>query len=322
MKYLVTGGAGFIGSNIAHGLLDRGESVRIIDNFSTGKRANIADIEDKVELIDGDIRDFWVVREAVEGVDYILHQAALPSVPRSIKNPLSCNQVNIDGTLNLLECARQASIKRFVMASSSSVYGDTPELPKHEDMPTNPLSPYAVTKLTCEKYCRLYFDLYGLETVCLRYFNIFGPRQDPQSEYAAVIPKFIKAFLKGKQPVVYGDGEQSRDFTYITNAVASNLLATQAPAAPGKYYNIACGSQFTLNQMLDILRGIIDIDIQAQYTPPRKGDIVHSFANIDRARAELDYDPDVKFEDGLRKTVEWFVKQMHNDTPVSGIKFG
>lgn len=306
MKYLITGGAGFIGSNIAHRLLEMGESVKIIDNFSTGFRHNVAEIEDRVELIDGDIRDFWTVREAVEGVDYVLHQAALPSVPRSVKNPLTSNSVNIDGTLNLLEASKQAGVKRFVMASSSAVYGDTPELPKREDMPTDPLSPYAVTKLANEKYCKVFYDLYGLETVCLRYFNIFGPRQDPNSEYAAVIPRFILAMLEAKQPVVFGDGEQSRDFTFVDNAVQANLLAVTSETAPGRYYNIACGARYTLNALLDRLRHIIGSDVEAKYTAPRPGDILHSFADISPAKQALDYNPEVDFEAGLKKTVKWF----------------
>jgi len=320
MKYLITGGAGFIGSNLAHEILKKGDEVRIIDNFSTGRRINIADIEDRIELIDGDIRDFWTVKDAVDGIDYILHQAALPSVPRSVANPLTSNSVNIDGTLNLLEAAKQSGVKRFVMASSSSVYGDTPELPKHEAMWTDPLSPYAVTKLTDEKYCKVFHELYGLETVCLRYFNIFGPRQDPKSEYAAVIPKFINAMLAKKQPVVFGDGEQSRDFTFIDNAVQANLLATTAAAAPGKYYNIACGARFTLNQLLEMLRSILNVDVQAKYTPTRQGDILHSYADIARAREDLGYDPKIMFEDGLKKTVEWFSAIFNSQTPVGGIR--
>jgi len=320
MKYLVTGGSGFIGSNIAHELVKRGEDVRVIDNFSTGNKVNIAEIENRIELIDGDIRDFWTVQEAVAGVDYVLHQAALPSVPRSISNPLTSNSVNIDGTLNLLEASKSAGVKRFVMASSSSVYGDTPALPKREDMPTDPLSPYAITKLANEKYCKVFYELYGLETVCLRYFNIFGPRQDPKSEYAAVIPRFITALLNGRQPVVYGDGEQSRDFTFVSNAVDANLLATTAAIKPGRYYNIACGAQYTLNDLLDMLREIIGTDIEAKYTPPHPGDIKHSFADISLARKELGFDPKVDFKAGLKKTVEWFAKLQASQTPSGGIK--
>jgi UDP-glucose 4-epimerase len=296
-----------------------GEKVRVIDNFSTGSKVNLAEIENRLELIEGDIRDFWTVREAVDGVDYVLHQAALPSVPRSVKNPLTSNSVNIDGTLNLLEASKQAEVKRFVFASSSSVYGDTPELPKREDMWPDPLSPYAVTKLACEKYCKVFYELYGLETVSLRYFNIFGPRQDPASEYAAVIPKFISALLSDKRPVVFGDGEQSRDFTFIDNAVQANLLATTSPPAPGKFFNIACGAQFTLNDLLKLLREIIGTDTEAEYTPPRPGDILHSYADITRAREGLEYSPKVDFENGLRKTVEWFAALRNSQTPVGGI---
>lgn len=322
MKYLVTGGAGFIGSNIAHEIINRGEQVRIIDNFSTGFRSNLTEIQDSIELIDGDIRDFWTVREAVEGIDYILHQAALPSVPRSISNPLTSNSVNIDGTLNLLEAARQANVGRIVMASSSAVYGDTPVLPKHEEMKLNPLSPYAITKLTNEEYCRVYYELYGLETVCLRYFNIFGPRQDPNSQYSAVIPKFIAALQADQPPVVYGDGEQSRDFTYIANTVSANLLATTSASAPGNVYNIACGGQFTLNSLLDTLREIIGVDTKAKYDPTRKGDILHSFADISKAKNDLKYKPGISFKEGLEKTVEWFVNKSNSETPTGGIKIG
>jgi nucleoside-diphosphate-sugar epimerase len=308
MHYLVTGGGGFIGSNIVHELVKRGDKVRVIDNFSTGRKINLEGLEGRVDIIDGDIRDFWTVMEAVGGVDIILHQAALPSVPRSVNNPLTSNTVNVDGTLNLLEAARRSKIKRFVIASSSSVYGDTPELPKHEGMALNPLSPYAVTKLANEKYCQVFYQLYGLETVCLRYFNIFGPRQDPDSQYAAVIPKFIFALQAGKKPVVFGDGEQSRDFTYVANAVEANLKAAVSDKAPGNVYNVACGGQFTLNTLLDMLRDIIGVDTEAVYDPPRKGDILHSFADIRRAEKDLGYDPKTDFKEGLKKTVDWFKK--------------
>ncbi len=307
MHYLVSGGAGFIGSNIAVELVRRGEKVRIIDNFSTGHRENLAEIESSIEVIDGDIRDFWTVSEAVDGIDYILHQAALPSVPRSVANPLTSNSVNIDGMINLMEAAKKAGVKRFVYASSSSVYGDTPELPKHEGMALNPLSPYAVTKLTNEKYAKVFYELYGLQTVGLRYFNIFGPRQDPNSEYSAVIPKFIKALKANKAPVIYGDGEQSRDFTFVDNAVQANLKAALAPeGAVGKAYNIACGARFTLNELVDELKGIMGVDVTPKYDPPRQGDIKHSYADVDRAKADLSYDPKVDFKSGLLKTVEWF----------------
>ncbi|NOY88111.1 MAG: SDR family oxidoreductase [FCB group bacterium] len=310
MKYLITGGAGFIGCNIAAYLIEKGEQVRILDNFSTGKKDNIEPLKDKIEIIDGDIRDYWTVTQAVEGIDYVLHQAALPSVPRSVKNPLTSNEVNVNGTLNLLEAAKNAQVKKFVMASSSSVYGESEELPKHEKMRPSPLSPYAVTKLTDEYYLKVYWELYGFPTVALRYFNIFGSKQDPQSEYAAVIPKFITSLLTGKQPVVFGDGEQSRDFTYIDNCVQANILAATNDKIVGDYFNVACGAQYTLNQMLDILRKIIGTDIQAKYAPPRGGDIKHSFATIDKLR-QFGYQPTVDFEEGLKRTVAYYQKKLN-----------
>ena len=305
MKYLVTGGAGFIGSNIAAQLLKRGESVRILDDFSTGRRENLKPLEGKVEIIEGDIRNLATSEKAVIGIDYVLHQAALPSVPRSVKDPLTSNAVNVDGTLNLLEAARKAGVKKFVMASSSSVYGESEELPKHEGMRPAPLSPYAVTKLTNEYYLKIYWELYRFPTVALRYFNIFGPNQDPKSEYAAVIPRFITDLLSGRQPVVFGDGEQSRDFTYIDNCVQANLLAATNDNMVGDYYNVANGDQYTLNQMLEILREIIGCDIQAKYDPPREGDILHSYASIDKIR-KFGYEPTVDFAEGLRRTVQFF----------------
>jgi UDP-glucose 4-epimerase len=322
MKYLITGGAGFIGSNIAHELVKRGEEVRIIDNFATGRKINIEPILEKVELVDGDIRDFWTVSEAVEGVDYVLHQAALPSVPRSVKNPLTSNAVNIDGTLNILEASRQAEVKRVVAACSSSVYGESEILPKIETMKTDPLSPYAVTKLAGEEYLKVYYRLYGLETVSLRYFNIFGPRQDPNSKYSAVIPLFIKAVLSGKQPLIYGDGEQSRDFTYIGNAVSANLKACEAPNAPGNTYNVACGERFTLNQILEILGEIVGREVTARYVDPRPGDIKHSMADIEAAKTDLGYTPDYPFKAGLEETFRWFTKVFNASTPAGGIKIG
>ena len=305
MRFLVTGGAGFIGSNIAAYLVEKGDQVRILDNFSSGRWDNIEGLPDSVEVIDGDIRDYWTVARAVEGVDYVLHQAALPSVPRSVKNPLTSNAVNIDGTLNVLEAAKNAGVKKLVYASSSSVYGESEELPKHEEMPPSPLSPYAVTKITCEYYCRVYWELYRFPTVSLRYFNIFGPHQDPASEYAAVVPRFITALLEGRPPTVYGDGEQSRDFTYIDNCVQANILAATNDRIVGAHFNVACGGQFTLNELLDKLRTIIGVQIKAKYDPPRQGDIRHSFATIDKL-AKFGYQPAVGFEEGLRKTVEFF----------------
>ena len=305
MKYLITGGAGFIGSNIATKLTNRGDKVRILDNFSSGHRENLVDLPDDTEIIDGDIRDYWTVVQAVKGIDYVLHQAALPSVPRSVKNPLTSNSVNIDGTLNVLEAARLAGVKKFVMASSSSVYGESEELPKHEGMVPSPLSPYAVTKLTAEYYLKVYWGLYKFPTVALRYFNIFGPRQDPASAYAAVIPKFITCLLTGEQPIVFGDGEQSRDFTYIDNCVEANILAATNDDIVGVHVNVACGGQFTLNELLNKLREIIGVDTQANYTEERIGDIMHSYASVDKL-CKFGYDPKIGFEEGLKKTVDFF----------------
>ena len=305
MKYLITGGAGFIGSNIATRLVEMGEQVRVLDNFSSGFRKNLAALEDKIEIIDGDIRDYWTVAKAVDGIDYVLHQAALPSVPRSIANPLTSHMVNIDGTLHVLEASRLAGVKKMVMASSSSIYGESEELPKHEGLTPSPLSPYAITKLTCEYYLRVYTQLYQFPTVSLRYFNIFGPRQDPGGDYAAVIPKFIIALKEGKQPIVFGDGEQSRDFTYIDNCVQANILAATNDSMTGNQYNVACGGQFTLNQLLDKLREIIGVDIKAKYTPERPGDILHSYASIKKIE-QFGYKSKVSFDEGLKRTVEFF----------------
>ena len=320
MKYLITGGAGFIGSNIAIEILRRGDQVRILDNFATGRKQNIAAVTGNFELVEGDIRDFWTVAEAMQGVDYVLHQAALPSVVRSVKNPLTSNTVNIDGTLKVLEAARQAGVKRVVFACSSSVYGESPTLPKVETMKTDPLSPYAVSKLAGEEYCKVYHRLYGLETVALRYFNIFGPRQDPDSQYSAVIPRFIKAVLMGQQPVIYGDGEQSRDFTYIGNAVSANLIACTDVNAVGKAYNIACGQRFTLNQTLAYVQDILGKRVTTKFVDPRPGDIRHSLADIEAAKRDLGYTVDFDFKTGLRETVAWFSKVFADTTPVGGIK--
>ncbi len=313
MRYLVTGGAGFIGSNIVAKLIKKGASVRVLDNFSTGKQENLERHQQDIELVDGDIRDFWTCLDAVDGCDFVLHQAALPSVGRSVANPQTTNEINIGGTLNLLEAAKRHEVKRFVIASSSSVYGDTPTLPKVETMMPNPLSPYATTKMTKEYYCRNYHQLYGLPTVCLRYFNIFGPQQDPKSDYAAVVPKFITALLTGQRPVVFGDGEQSRDFTFIENAVQANLNACECDAAVGHAYNVACGGRFTLNDLLHELERIIGTKANPVYAEARPGDIKHSQADIAAARADLNYDPQIDFRRGLEITVEWYrrsVKQV------------
>lgn len=310
MNFLVTGGAGFIGSNIVEELLKRGHSVRVLDNFSTGKRANLLSFLKDIELIEGDIRYYHIVNKALKKIDVILHEAALPSVPRSIADPISSNETNINGTLNVLEAARQNGTKRIVIASSSSVYGDTPELPKHEAMQLNPLSPYAVTKLTKEKYCSVFSSIYGLETIALRYFNVFGPRQDPNSQYSAVIPKFITAMLSNRSPVIYGDGEQSRDFSYISNVVEANILAATQKIEGGNAINIACHGRITLNELVQTLNEILGTDIIPKYSNPRPGDIKHSFADVSKAREIINYSPLVNFKDGLIKTVDWYRKQI------------
>jgi UDP-glucose 4-epimerase len=301
--YLVTGGAGFIGSHICEELLRRGEPVVVLDNFATGKRENLRHVARDLRIIKGDLRDLVVVREAVRGADYVLHQGALPSVPRSVADPVTSHQVNTEGTLNVLVAARDAGVKRVVFASSSSVYGDTPVLPKREDMPSNPKSPYAVSKLTGEHYCRVFYEIYGLETVALRYFNVFGPRQDPDSQYAAVIAKFTRALLDGGEITVYGDGEQTRDFTYVANVVEANLLATGAPGAAGKVFNIACGDQVSLNQVIRHLAELTQRKPEVVYQPPRAGDVKHSRADIASASSILGYRVKVAFDEGLARTL-------------------
>ncbi|MEW6382140.1 MAG: SDR family oxidoreductase [bacterium] len=304
--FLVTGGGGFIGSNLVKALLSQGERVRVLDNFSTGKRENLTGVLDQIELIEGDIRNPEVVNRSVQGVDYILHQAALPSVPRSIADPISSTSVNIDGTVNLLVAAKECRVQKFVMASSSSVYGDNPTLPKHEGLPPNPLSPYALTKLADEQYCQIFSRLYGLKTVVLRYFNVFGPGQDPNSQYAAVIPKFIISLLRGLPPTVFGDGEQSRDFTFIENVVQANILAARSEVCDGMPINIACGQRISLNELLRELETILVKKVTPLYQPPRPGDVRHSLADVERARTYLGFNPLVNIREGLRKTVDWF----------------
>jgi nucleoside-diphosphate-sugar epimerase len=301
--YLVTGGAGFIGSSIVERLAGQGEQVRVLDDLSTGKRENLAPWLGELEMIEGDIRNMETVRRAMAGVDYVLHQAALPSVPRSVADPLAGHQVNATGTLNVLLAARDAGVKRLVYASSSSVYGDSPALPKREEMPANPISPYAVSKLAGENYCRVFYRVYGLETVCLRYFNVFGPRQDPASQYAAVIPKLITAMLDGRRPVIYGDGRQSRDFTYIDNVVEANLLACQAEEVGGEVLNIACGESFTLLELVAHLERVMHKRAELEFAPAKPGDVRHSIAAIDRAHERLGYAPVVRFDKGLTRTV-------------------
>ncbi len=306
--YLVTGGAGFIGSNLVAAILARGERVRVLDNFATGKRANLAEFETQIEIIDGDLRDRNTVAQAVKDVDYVLHQAALGSVPRSLVDPHTTHEVNATGTLNLLWAAKEAGIKRFVLASSSSVYGNTPTLPKEESMPSQPVSPYAVSKLAAERYAMSFHAVYGLPAVALRYFNVFGPKQDPDSQYAAVIPRFISALMNGKPPVIYGDGEQSRDFTFIENVVAANLLACTAPAAAGHFMNIACGERYSLNLLAQHLAEIMGKNLTPVYEPERAGDVKHSLAGIARATRLLEFAPRIKFQEGLQRTVAWYLK--------------
>ncbi|HEX30464.1 TPA: SDR family oxidoreductase [Candidatus Poribacteria bacterium] len=307
-RFLITGGAGFIGSNIVHTLVRKGEGVRVLDNLSTGNLDNLRDILGEIELIEGDIRDINTVGEAVKGVEVILHQAALPSVARSVENPIDTNDVNIRGTLNLLIAARDAGVKRVVYASSSSIYGDTPTLPKREDMPPNPISPYALTKYVGERYCQIFTWIYGLETVSLRYFNVFGPRQNPHSQYAAVIPIFIRAYLTDTPPTIFGDGEQSRDFTYIENVVQANLLAAEAEGVAGEVFNIACGSRTTVNELARIIAEIVGSDVKPVHGPPRPGDVRHSQADISKAKRMLGYEPSVSLIEGLKRTVEWYRK--------------
>jgi len=305
-QYLITGGAGFIGSNIVKELLRRKEKVRILDNYSTGKRENLLPFQDNpdLEIIEGDLRSSHTVQETVKGTDYILHQGALPSVPRSVKDPITSNEVNILGTLNILEAAKEYKVKRVVFASSSSVYGNTPALPKVETMPVSPMSPYSITKYTAERYCQIYWQLYGLETVCLRYFNVFGPNQDPTSQYSAVIPKFIKLMKEGKRPVIYGDGTQSRDFTYVTNNVEANLLACTAPGVAGEVMNIACGERYTLTDLVANINKILGTSIKPVFEPERPGDVKHSLADIGKARSLLNFNVNTKFEEGLRMLVK------------------
>lgn len=308
MKYLVTGGAGFIGSNIVNRLLHDGHEVVVLDNFATGKRENILPLmkNPKMTMIEGDLRSFHIVRSAVKGVDYILHQGALPSVPRSINDPITSNDVNILGTLNILEAAKEFGVKRVVCASSSSIYGNSDELPKVESMPPNPLSPYSVTKYAQERYCQIFTQLYGLETVALRYFNVFGPNQDPTSQYSAVIPKFIKLIMNDTEPVIYGDGSQSRDFTFVENNIEANLLACTAPKAAGEVFNIACGERYTLIDLVNMINEILGKKIEPRFEPDRAGDVKHSLAGIEKARELLGYEVRVDFSEGLERTVRFF----------------
>jgi len=306
MRYVVTGGAGFIGSNTVEELVRRGESVVVLDDLSAGKEENLAEIRGKISFIKGSINDLEAVRRAMQEADYVLHLAARTSVPRSVKDPLETNKVNVEGTLNVLLAARDAKVKRVVLAASSSAYGETPDLPKVETMQPEPISPYGLSKYICELYGQVFGRAYGLPTVSLRYFNVFGPRQDPGSPYSGVLAKFCSAFLENTEPVVFGDGEQTRDFTYIDNVVQANLLACEAPVASGKVLNIGTGVRISLNQTLTLLREITASTLQAKFEPARDGDIRDSQADITLAREILQYQPTVDFPEGLRRTFEWY----------------
>jgi len=310
--YLITGIAGFIGSSLARAVLAQSDTVRGIDNFATGRQENLDEIRDRIDFREADLLDLDAMQRACTGVDFVLHQAAIPSVPKSVLDPLGSNRANVDGTVNVLVAARDAKVKRVVYAASSSAYGDTPTLPKHEGMTPNPISPYAVAKLASEYYMTSFFRCYGLETVCLRYFNIFGPRQDPNSPYSGVLAKFITLMIKGEQPTIFGDGSQSRDFTYIDNAVSANLLACRAPAAEaaGRVFNVATGYRADLNETFRLLKQLTGYSGNVTYEKDRAGDVKHSLADISLAAKHLGYRPHVDFEAGLKKTVEWYRTQM------------
>jgi nucleoside-diphosphate-sugar epimerase len=308
--YLVTGGAGFIGANIVEELLEQGAAVRVIDNFATGRRENLKPFEGKIDFREVDICSLEAVKASFVGVDFVLHQAAIPSVPKSVIDPITSHNADLTGTLHVLWAAKEAGVKRVVYAASSSAYGDSPLLPKREDMISKPISPYGLMKYVGEEYCRLFTQLYGLETVSLRYFNVFGPRQDPSSEYSGVLSRFITAMLAGERPVIFGDGEQSRDFTYVENVVQGNLLACHARQASGKVYNLACGCRISLNEVVRLLNRMLGTNLEPVYQTERIGDIKHSLAEISRATAELKFLPTVQFEEGLRRTVEWYRKQL------------
>jgi len=306
--FLITGVSGFIGSTLAEAILAKGGRVRGLDNFSTGTRENLADLVDKIDLHEADLVDLDAVHRACRGVDYVLHEAAIPSVPRSLVDPIRNNQANVDGTLNLLVAARDAKVKRVIYAASSAAYGDTPTLPKHEEMSPSPISPYAVAKLAGEYYMASFFQCYGLETVSLRYFNVFGPRQDPTSPYSGVLAKFITQMLNGEQPVIFGDGTQSRDFTYVDNVVQANLLACEVPGkdVAGRVFNVATGRPIDLNQIFGMVKRLTGYSGERKYSPSRPGDVKHSLADISRAERYLGYKPTVYFEEGLDRTIEWY----------------
>jgi len=303
--YLVTGGAGFIGSHLSEELIRRGDRVRVADSLVTGRRSNLDHLP-AVEFVQGDLADQDFARRVMEGIDYVLHQAALPSVPRSVKDPITSNRANVDATLNVLVAARDANVRRFVFAGSSSAYGNTQTLPKHEGMPTSPLSPYALQKVVGEQYLQMFTSLYELETVTIRYFNVFGPRQDPSSPYSGVISLFATALLENRAPTIYGNGEQTRDFTYVANVVDGVLRACEAPGASGQIINVATGNRISLNQLFEAMRRMIGVDIKPQYAGDRAGDVRDSQADVTRAHEILGYQPLVSFEEGLRRTVDWY----------------
>lgn len=305
-RFIVTGGAGFIGANLTWRLVNEGARVTVIDNLSTGHLENLAGLGKRIRFVNEDVRDLDLLRKLFVGAEVVFHQAALSSVPRSISNPVTSNAINVDGTLNVLIAAKEAGVRRVVLAGSSSAYGDSRILPKTEDMPGNPLSPYAVTKYVAELYGKVFARVYGLETVCLRYFNVFGPRQSSDTQYAAVIPRFVLAMMQGKRPLIYGDGEQSRDFTYVDNVVEANLLAAETEGISGETFNVGCGIRYTLNDLVARLNQLLGTRLEPEYGPPRAGDVRHSMASIDKAQRLLGYKPVVAFEDGLRRTVEWF----------------
>ena len=307
MKVLVTGGAGFIGSNVIRALLARGDEVRVLDNFSTGSRANLAGLEDRVELVEGDLRSYERVHTAVRGMEVVLHQGALPSVPRSVQDPLTTTAVNVEGTLNVLLAARDEGIRRIVNASSSSVYGNTGSLPRDESQLPDPISPYAVAKLAAERFCTSFSRVYGLEIVSLRYFNVFGPRQDPTSQYAAVVPRFISAIAAGEPVTVYGDGEQSRDFTFVDNIVAANLLAAEAEGVAGEIVNVATGGSTTVNELADTIGQLLERPVKKAYEPEREADVRASWADLGEARRLLGYEPQIALEEGLRRTADFLL---------------
>ncbi len=310
MTYLVTGGAGFIGSHLAARLVEQGRRVRVLDNFSTGKPGNMAAFRERIDLIEGSITDPETCRRACDGVEIVLHEAALPSVPKSVADPVSSHLTNIDGTFNMLMASRDAGVRRFVYAASSSAYGDTPTLPKVESIPPDPLSPYGVQKLTGEQYCTVFARCFGLQTLSIRYFNVFGPRQDPTSQYAAAIPAFVSAILEDRPPTVYGDGEQTRDFTFVENVVHANLLAASAPETHGEVINIACGERITVNAVIEQINTLLGKAVPSKHVDERPGDIKHSWADISLAERVIGFRPVVSFAEGLRRAIDWYTQNL------------